>query len=70
MLLPEVNVQPSLLTQIGLDNNSRRKKKKKTLLMEIAKTSEISKTSVRNIPWIKHCINFSINMPIVVQNIS
>lgn len=56
MLPPEVNVQPNLLTQIGLDNNSRRKK---ALPVEIARTSEISKTSVQNIPEIKHCIKFT-----------
>jgi len=56
MLPPEVNVQPNLLTQIGLDNNSRRKK---ALPVEIARTFEISKTSVQNIPEIKHCIKFT-----------
>lgn len=45
-----------LLSQIGLDSHSKRKK---TVVLEIAKTFEMPKTSVRNTLFVRHCTKFS-----------
>lgn len=56
MLLPEVNVQHICYHRLGWTATAR---EKKTVVLEIAKTFEMPKTSVTNTFFVRHCTKFS-----------